>query len=85
MIHGRYTRIDFRIIPKERRNTNVKIGTRDENKIIVIVKKAFRGTEGKQKGKIVYETIDSIDVFEASPDEVLKVISGSLHAASAKK
>jgi hypothetical protein len=88
MIAGRYTRIDFRVFHKEKRKTKVKIGTPQSEtkfkveKIVVQVKTAGTGIEGKMKGKTVYQTFNSIDVIEATPSEVYAAILRGLEMAA---
>ena len=75
----------------------MRIGSADENKVIVTVKRAFRdndeyveGKDGKkvknkQYGKIVYESHESIDVYDATPEEVTAAVTKGLNAATTKK
>jgi hypothetical protein len=90
MIQGRYTRIDFREIHKERKVRTVKLGSGRGNtkmkftKVVVQIKAAGEALDGKQKGKTVYETFQSIDVEETTTEEVFGVIRRALENASKK-
>ncbi|MGH8715523.1 MAG: hypothetical protein ACREUI_02130 [Burkholderiales bacterium] len=58
----------------------MKLGKPQDNRVIVTIKASSRATEGKQKGKIVYETWKSFDLFETTSEEVEKVIVSALQA-----
>jgi hypothetical protein len=92
MIPGRYTRIDFRAPKTQRRMENMKVGNLDDNKIIVTVKEASRDMREKVDGKvnkmfdkIVYKTVDSLDVREATGPEVFAAVKAGLEAAARAK
>ena len=67
---------------KERRVKTVRVGQQEVNKIQVTVKTAKRDAKD---GKIKYETIETFDVFEATPQEVKEAVLRGLSAASSKK
>ena len=62
----------------------MKLGKPTDDRVIVSIKQAFRVTEGKNKGKVAYETVKSIDVFEATPQQIEKIIFDALSAKSEK-
>ena len=95
MIQGRYTRLDFRRISKrphtgvKRRNT-VKLVRKDEGKmkpshVQVVLRIVGEGVEGKMKGKVMYQTFQSWDVEEATPNEVANVVYRALEVAQNRK
>lgn len=59
----------------------MKVGKPNENRVIVRVLEAKRATDGKQKGKVVYETFESFDVYEANAAEVYKVAFEAIRKA----
>jgi hypothetical protein len=77
---------------RERRKIKVRLAKPDDKKHIVIIKQAYRDSKEKDKdgkpnpsfGKMVYETVDSIDVFESNDAEVKEAVLRGL-AAAAKK
>jgi hypothetical protein len=93
MIQGRYTRIDFRESQKlKERIQEMIIGKKDEQKIVVTIKTAQRdnrekvdGEKNKQFGKIVYETVESIDVYDAKPEDVVTAVNMGLESAAEKR
>lgn len=71
-----------------RKEKKVKLN-KEENRVVVTVKHAHRDLREKVDGKpnpsfekIVYETIESIDVYDAKPEEVLSVVEKALTSAS---
>jgi hypothetical protein len=83
---------------KRKENNSVRIGAQSDEKIVVVIKTAARDLRekvedkngklvtNKRFDKIAYETVESIDVFDAKPAEVKEaVIRGLSAAASAKK
>ena len=76
---GSVKQVMYKPIHKEKK---VRLQSQEEQRIIVVVKQAKRATEGKMKGKVVYETVESLDVYDAKPEEVVLVISNGLRAAA---
>lgn len=64
------------------RRENVRLAKQDDNKIVVIVKTAVRDAKSK---KIKYETVESLDVFEAKGDDVVEVVKTALMKAASGK
>jgi hypothetical protein len=78
-----YQRRDYfklRLPKKEKRD--MRIGSKNDNRVIVTVKTA---TRDNKTGKITYETFDSLDVFEAGPEEVVKAVVNGLTSAARTK
>lgn len=74
----------------------MRIGQQSDDKIVVIIKTAARDMRekvekdgklvtNKQFEKIVYETVESIDVYDAKPAEVKEAVLRGLSAAAGKK
>jgi hypothetical protein len=91
MLIPSYIRRDYfrlRLPKKEKRD--MRVGKQEETRIIVTVKSARRARPGEKNGQgkpfkanaMIYETFDSIDVFEASGEEVLKAVSNGLQNAA---
>lgn len=59
---------------KERRQKPVRLESEVSNKIVVIVKTAKRNKDNR----IEYETVESFNVLEATPEEVVDVVSIAL-------
>jgi hypothetical protein len=55
----------------------MKIGKPSDDRIIVTIKKITRDNKTE---KIKYETFESLDVFETTPEAVYKVIHSALSA-----
>ena len=73
---------------KERRKKSVRLA-KEEKKVQVRIITAERDNRekvdnkpNKNFGKMVYETFESFDVYEATPDEVLKVIETAIASKS---
>jgi len=60
----------------------MRLAKPDDNKHIVSIKRASRDTK---TGKIVYETVESIDVFESNDDEVKNAVLSGLKSATKAK
>jgi len=84
MQSGSYTRRDYKPIrfTRERSYKLMRLAKPDDNKHIVVVKRARRD---EKTGKIVYETVESLDVFESNDKEILAAVTDGLNRASAKK
>lgn len=76
----------------------MRIGSADDNKVIVSIKRATRDNreevkdektnkmvKNKMFGKIVYESHESIDVYDATPEEVTTAVTNGLKAATGKR
>lgn len=77
---------------------SMRLTSQDESRIIVTVKQAKRddaktvietGVDGKKKevankmyGKIIYETVESIDVYEAQGEQVVAAVKAGLENAA---
>jgi hypothetical protein len=91
MLIPSYIRRDYfrlRLPKKEKRD--MRLGKQDEQRIIVTVKSARRARPGEknEKGKLlkansmIYETFDSLDVYEAGAEEVMKAVTNGLANAA---
>ena len=60
----------------------MKLSNPNEDRVVIVVKMA---TRDKATGKFTYKTEKSIDVFEASPVDVVGVIEKALFAATGEK
>lgn len=78
MVGSRYERLNFRRI----RGKKMKLGKPDDDKIIVSIKTAQRDAKTH---KMVYETVQTLTVYEADQDEVIEAITVGLEAAAKKK
>jgi hypothetical protein len=81
---GKYERRDYRPIRfvRERSYKKMRLAKPDDNKHIVIVKKASRD---EKTGKIKYVTVESFDVFESNDKEVTTAVVAGLQRASGAK
>jgi hypothetical protein len=66
---------------KERRKNRVRLAKPDDNKIAVTIRTVTRDTK---TGKFKYETVETYDVFEATPAEVKEAVIRGLNAAVKK-
>lgn len=96
---GDYQRLDFRASKTltERIQEKMRLQSAEESRVIVTVKQAKRDDrkqvkdehgkliENKMYGKIIYETVESIDVYEATGEQVFQAVEAGLKAATAKK
>ena len=57
----------------------MRLAKPNDNKVVVTIKTASRD---EKSGKITYETVESLDVYEAKPEQVLKVVQDALTNAS---
>jgi hypothetical protein len=73
--------ISFGGYVKERRKHTVRLGKPDAKKHIVIIKTAERDPK---TGKIVYGTVESIDVYESNDAEVKEAVVRGLNSAVKK-
>jgi hypothetical protein len=70
---------------------NMKIGADagksniEMEKIVVSIRVAGPQISGKRKGKQGYETVESIDVSDAQPSEVVAAVLAGLRAAANSK
>jgi hypothetical protein len=70
----------------------MRLGKQDETRVIVTVKSARRAKPGEKRGNgklfkpnsMIYETFESLDVFDGSPEEVTKAVVNGLQLASRK-
>lgn len=60
---------------------NVRIGKPEDDRVIVTLKKATRDPKTE---KIKYETLESFDVYDATPAEVKSVVVNALQKAATK-
>lgn len=63
------------------RRTAVRIGKPEDDRIIITLKKSTRDPKTE---KITYKTLESFDVFDATPQEVKAVVVSALQKASTK-
>jgi hypothetical protein len=81
--------------PKKKRENDMRLESAEEAKTIVTIKQAKRDNRqhldkdgkkvaNKMFGKIIYETVESIDVYDAKPEEVLNAVNNGLRAAAKK-
>jgi len=77
----------------KRRKKDMRVGRMDEQRVIVSIKLARRARTGEKKSngkpyaanQMIYETVDSIDVFEATGEQVLEAVTNGLKIAMAKR
>lgn len=82
MIQGSYIRLDIWPLGRvERRKTPVKVGTQVERSHVVTIRKTSRDPK---TDKVVYETVESIDVYEATDSEVKEAVLRGLNTAAKK-
>lgn len=67
----------------------MRLATPDDARIVVKIIKAAKddrkmidGKANKNLGKMAYETLTSIDVFDATPEAVEKAVRGGLETAA---
>jgi len=67
----------------------MKLGSPTQNKTLVRIVSARTGQPGEKNGKgksvagkQVYETVETFDVFDCKPEEVVAVVQKALTAAS---
>lgn len=84
MQSGSYVRRDYKPIRfvRERSYEKMRLAKPDANKHIVIVKRASRD---EKTGKMIYETVESFDVFESNDKEIQTAVIDGLTRASQKK
>lgn len=93
MLLPSYQRRDYfklRLPRKEKRS--MRVGKQDEQRVIVTVKSARRAKAGEKKAngkpykpnQMIYETFDSLDVYEASGEEVIRAVVNGLTTAARK-
>jgi hypothetical protein len=78
---------------QKRRKEDMRVGRIDEQRVIVSIKLARRARIGEKKSngkpykadQMIYETVDSIDVFEATGEQVLEAVNNGLKIAASKR
>ena len=60
----------------------MKLGKPDDDKILISIKTAARD---QKTGKMVYETVETITIYESDADEVSEVVTAALQTAEKKK
>lgn len=81
MIQGSYIRLDIWPLGRVERRKTVKVGTQVERSHVVSIRKTSRDAK---TDKVVYETVESIDVYEATDAEVKEAVLRGLNTAAKK-